>query len=291
MSNQVRSAARRRGGVRRPVAMLRNLAAFTLVELLVVIGIIALLIAILLPALNQAREQARSVACESNMKQLLLAFNMYVSEFKGSTPIFPPVPGTYPGTTGPTKSLAYYTDGNGSLRYDEGALWPFVTTNFRPNPNPSQPTTPLPALYNVMNCPTDVSPRLGYSQTRNFSYSWNAQFWCITGYNYGPVIDPGDSRAVSRFNQIKEPAHKIILEEEVAPNDGWSVIGLGGGNTADTPAFRHLHRGNWGFADGHVETLFPADLGYSVVNNYSTYSIPVKPLTVAYYFHLQSNGL
>jgi prepilin-type N-terminal cleavage/methylation domain-containing protein len=70
-----------------PAVRKRPQSAFTLVELLVVIGIIALLVSILLPTLNRAREAARRTQCLSNLRSIGQMMNMYANQYKGIIPL------------------------------------------------------------------------------------------------------------------------------------------------------------------------------------------------------------
>jgi len=99
--------------------------AFTLVELLVVIGIIAVLISILLPTLASARKQAESVKCAAGLREIGNAFQMYAVESKGWFPPAQLVPAT--GQKYNVNGLDYPASGYGAYWFN--FLAKYVTKN------------------------------------------------------------------------------------------------------------------------------------------------------------------
>src|SRR5262245_22409699 len=102
--------------------------AFSLVELLVVIGIIGILIALLLPAVQAAREASRRAACVSNLHQLGVALHTYHT----AKTTFPPAGSTENGATnfdmfasGHAMLLNYLEESNLSNVYDFTIAWEF----------------------------------------------------------------------------------------------------------------------------------------------------------------------
>jgi len=111
-----------------PFPFRRRRAGFTLVELLVVIGIVALLISILLPSLARAREQANQTKCLSNMRSIALALVMYCDSGKGALP--------RPAEGPPQKphDFVYWQPKGSAAPYDDvnqSALTPYIGTNGR----------------------------------------------------------------------------------------------------------------------------------------------------------------
>jgi prepilin-type N-terminal cleavage/methylation domain-containing protein len=114
----------------------QNRFAFTLVELLVVIGIIALLISMLMPALANVRRQGMSTKCKSNLRQCYLGMSMYADYNKDW--FAPPDLGCPP--------------------YPPDKCWPSVVF---------PQSLKLPPLPAIMLCPADDEPAAGHSYVLN----------------------------------------------------------------------------------------------------------------------------
>src|SRR2546429_208488 len=131
--------------------------AFTLVELLVVIGIIAVLISVLLPALGRAREHANSAACLSNLRQIGMAAFMYAQQNKGQLPLGA---GTKGGGT-LQKFLDWSLDGGIALANGKFTIREAMARNLGVR-NPAvtdvtvKNTVPVPVLY----CPVALQTQV-----------------------------------------------------------------------------------------------------------------------------------
>jgi prepilin-type N-terminal cleavage/methylation domain-containing protein/prepilin-type processing-associated H-X9-DG protein len=178
-----------------------SMKAFTLVELLVVISIMALLIALLLPALAHAKELANRAVCSSNLRTLVQSVDIYAQGNRGEYPAVPPPPpapkGGYTfdqnqvntaGNMGPTADsvVASIFSNNGNEDGSPSAcMWLLVLEGMAQPGNficPSDPAVsgaslevdPSDHLYfSDFGLPTGAISSFGYSLSYSISFPWN----------------------------------------------------------------------------------------------------------------------
>ncbi|MGA2231341.1 MAG: prepilin-type N-terminal cleavage/methylation domain-containing protein [Tepidisphaeraceae bacterium] len=198
---------------------------FTLVELLVVIGIIGILIALLLPSLSKAQAQAQKVTCMSNLRQIGQSMMIYADVYNGF--LFPP----NKGWQSPNPPVVA---GTNPPQYD---VWPYYLFKIWNPP--------------VMICPSDQNP-LG-----SHSYLVNAHLYPRTMDNPNNLNTQSDIQYSSGLPPGRDPTNVIVAGEKVASQYDY-YMDTGDFDTK-VDAYRHgiLYGSNYLMLDMHVDTLLP----------------------------------
>lgn len=234
-----------------------NQRAFTIIEVLVVIAILALLMAILLPSLSSARAQARQIVCGSNLRQLGSAMQMYALDFNGRAM---PLAYTSPSIIGTASPIYWWgSSGVSGVDHSKGFISLYLAADLR--------------AESVFECPEQpwgsYKPQGATQESVTSTYGYNGYYLC-------PPHAPGWSfqighRPWQRLDRVRRPARVFAFGDTMLAWQGgiqnnalldpprlfqspiWKL------NTSPTTSFRHRDRTQMVHCDGHVESYLPGE--------------------------------
>ncbi|OHB58870.1 MAG: hypothetical protein A2Y12_00445 [Planctomycetes bacterium GWF2_42_9] len=200
--------------------------AFTLVELLVVISIIAMLLAVLIPSLQKARDQAKMVVCKSNLRQVGLAFVLYAESNNGKHP--PQADHHSIGTTS-------FDSAQGEALHKTS--WPFrlakyledKSYKFEPDPRKNTVST------HPFICPSHVSIK----DMKYYKISYGTNYGTL--FRYASLYNDPEWPGPTRLSQIKQPAGLMAIMD--SDSGYWANYP----STLIYQAYQRVGRRYWGF--------------------------------------------